>query len=70
MQNCLVKARLGRSAARQLNAMRVNDVPITGEELARLLRRIEDGFDAVLGVAPPPPEPTRGPFTVVRGGVQ
>lgn len=67
MKNCLDKARLGRNAARQLEQMAVNRLPITDVEMKRLVKRIQEGFDAVLGAAPPPPPVTRNAFTVVRG---
>ena len=68
MQNCLEKARLGRSAVRHLDTL-IATHTLTPDELNRCVKRIRDGFDAVLGVAPPPPAPERGPFTVVRGAL-
>ena len=70
MKNCLTEARLGRSAARHLDNLVTSGAAITEDELKRCLARIRDGFDAVLGVAPEPPPPARGAFTVVRGGLQ
>lgn len=70
MQNCLDKARLGRSAAHHLDTLVTSGAILTETELQRCLKRIRDGFDAVLGAAPEPTPPPRGPFTVVRGGLQ
>lgn len=67
MENCLTKARLGRNAARQLEQMAAHQLPITDVEMKRLCRRIQEGFDAVLGAAPPPPTVERNAFTVIRG---
>lgn len=70
MKNCLQEARLGRSAARHLDNLVTSGAALTEAELLRCIRRIRDGFDAVLGVEPDPVPPPRGPFTVVRGGLQ
>lgn len=67
MQNCLTEARLGRSAARHLETLAASDC-LTREELDRCIKRIRAGFDAVLGAAPEPTPPARGPFAVIRGG--
>lgn len=68
--NLLEKARLGRSAVNHLETLADNQL-ITEAELRRCIKRIRSGFDAVLGTpVDVPPPTTRGPFTVVRGGLQ
>lgn len=67
MKDCLTEARLGRSAARHLHTLVTAGAALTEDEMKRCLKRIRDGFDAVLGVAPEPAPPPRGPFTVIRG---
>jgi len=62
--NTLDIARNGRSAARQIRAQMKAGV-LTDRELERLLDKVEQGFDQMMGRATRPEPP---PMVLVRGG--
>lgn len=67
--NSLDIARQGRSAARQIRSQLRAGV-LTPRELDRLLIKVEDGFEQMMGEPAPPPIPAdlRGALTLLPGG--
>jgi hypothetical protein len=63
--NCLDQARNGRSAARQIRAQARAGV-LTEKELFRLLDRVDEGFEQMMG--PDPAPKNLPPFHVLNGG--